>query len=168
MFLMAAAGGGCHPSMEPPNPDAATMGWLQAADKGSPAIDIGLHQKQWVFMKGASWCGKPVRQQIVVSGRESRDSAAGWPCLVWPEAAMKLLVVEDDLPLQSALQRLLGQWGYASELAGTGAEALAWLERELFDLVLLDLGLDRSRLARRICCLLKICRSSICWSCWRM
>ena len=81
---------------------------------------------------------------------------------------MKLLVVEDDLPLQSALQRLLGQWGYASELAGTGAEALAWLERELFDLVLLDLGLDRSRLARRICCLLKICRSSICWSCWRM
>lgn len=66
---------------------------------------------------------------------------------------MKLLLVEDDLPLQSALQRLLGQWGYATELAGTGAEALAWLERELFDLVLLDLGLpdrDGLRLCREL------------------
>jgi DNA-binding response OmpR family regulator len=54
---------------------------------------------------------------------------------------MKLLVVEDDPPLQAALLRLLAQWGYATELASTAADALAWLERELFDLVLLDLGL---------------------------
>ncbi|MFN9628919.1 MAG: response regulator transcription factor [Cyanobacteriota bacterium] len=54
---------------------------------------------------------------------------------------MKLLVVEDDAPLQAALLRLLGQWGYATEAASTGDEALNWLERELFDLVVLDLGL---------------------------
>jgi DNA-binding response OmpR family regulator len=54
---------------------------------------------------------------------------------------MKLLVVEDDPPLQAALLRLLAQWGYATEMAATAGEALAWLERELFDLVLLDLGL---------------------------
>jgi DNA-binding response OmpR family regulator len=61
---------------------------------------------------------------------------------------MKLLVVEDDPPLQAALLRLLGQWGYACERATTAGEALAWLERELFDLVLLDLGLpDRDGLA---------------------
>lgn len=54
---------------------------------------------------------------------------------------MKLLVVEDDPPLRSALLRLLAQWGYATEMAGSAAEALGWLERELFDLVLLDLGL---------------------------
>jgi DNA-binding response OmpR family regulator len=54
---------------------------------------------------------------------------------------MKLLVVEDDPPLQSALLRLLSQWGYATEMATTAGEALGWLERELFDLVLLDLGL---------------------------
>jgi DNA-binding response OmpR family regulator len=54
---------------------------------------------------------------------------------------MKLLVVEDDAPLRTALLRLLGQWGYAAEGAPTGRDALAWLERELFDLVLLDLGL---------------------------
>lgn len=61
---------------------------------------------------------------------------------------MKLLVVEDDPPLQAALLRLLGQWGYATEQASTAAEALGWLERELFDLVLLDLGLpDRDGLS---------------------
>jgi DNA-binding response OmpR family regulator len=61
---------------------------------------------------------------------------------------MKLLVVEDDPALQQALLRLLGQWGYAAEAAGTAATALGWLEKELFDLVLLDLGLpDRDGLS---------------------
>lgn len=54
---------------------------------------------------------------------------------------MKLLLVEDDPALQNAMQRLLRHWGYGLELAGTGAEALGWLEQERFDLVLLDLGL---------------------------
>ena len=54
---------------------------------------------------------------------------------------MKLLIVEDDPALQDAMPRLLRQWGYGLELAGTGAEALGWLQQERFDLVLLDLGL---------------------------
>ena len=54
---------------------------------------------------------------------------------------MKLLVVENDPTLQAALLRLLAQWGYATEKAATAYEALGWLEREQFDLVLLDLGL---------------------------
>jgi len=69
---------------------------------------------------------------------------------------MKLLVVEDDPPLQAALLRLLSQWGYATEHASTAAEALGWLERELFDLVLLDLGLpdrDGLSLCRQLRCL---------------
>lgn len=54
---------------------------------------------------------------------------------------MKVLVVEDDPTLRQALLRLLAQWGYGAEAADTVAEGLAWLERDLFDLVLLDLGL---------------------------
>jgi DNA-binding response OmpR family regulator len=50
---------------------------------------------------------------------------------------MKLLVVEDDPPLQASLLRLLVQWGYGDELVTTAAEAPASLERELFDLVLM-------------------------------
>lgn len=66
---------------------------------------------------------------------------------------MKLLVVEDEPTLQAALLRLLGQWGYAAEAAASGWEALAWLDRELFDLVLLDLGLpdtDGHAVCRRL------------------
>ncbi|MEB3318453.1 MAG: response regulator transcription factor [Cyanobacteriota bacterium] len=54
---------------------------------------------------------------------------------------MKLLVIEDYEALQGALLRLLSQWGYATEVASTGGEALSWLERDRFDLLLLDLGL---------------------------
>lgn len=54
---------------------------------------------------------------------------------------MKLLLVEDDPTLQQALRRLLVQWGYAVEASSTAAGALAWLEQERFDLLLLDLGL---------------------------
>ena len=54
---------------------------------------------------------------------------------------MKLLVVEDDDALRMVLLRLLGQWGYATEAASTAGEARGWLERELFDLLMLDLGL---------------------------
>jgi DNA-binding response OmpR family regulator len=61
---------------------------------------------------------------------------------------MKLLVVEDDPGLRTSLLRLLGQWGYGAEAAADGSQAEAWLEREPFDLVLLDLGLpDRDGLA---------------------
>jgi DNA-binding response OmpR family regulator len=54
---------------------------------------------------------------------------------------MKVLVVEDDDALRAALLRLLAQWGYATEAASTAREARGWLEREPFDLLMLDLGL---------------------------
>ena len=54
---------------------------------------------------------------------------------------MKILIVEDDAALQQALQRLLAQWGYALASAGDGPTALALLEQEPVDLVLLDVSL---------------------------
>ena len=42
---------------------------------------------------------------------------------------MKLLLVEDDPTLQDVMQRLLLQWGYGLEVAGTGGEAMGWLEQ---------------------------------------
>jgi len=38
---------------------------------------------------------------------------------------MKLLLAEDDPILPVAMQRLLRQWGYGLELAGTGATGQA-------------------------------------------
>ncbi len=54
---------------------------------------------------------------------------------------MKILLVEDDQALAAALQRSLENHGQLVEAIGDGAQALAWLGSESFDLVVLDLGL---------------------------
>lgn len=54
---------------------------------------------------------------------------------------MKILLVEDDQALAEALQRALEMHGQVVDLIGDGAQALAWLDNERFDLVVLDLGL---------------------------
>ena len=53
--LLLAAQGGCLPSMEPPNPVAATMDLAAGSGKVPRTIDTGLHRRQRAFMKGASW-----------------------------------------------------------------------------------------------------------------
>jgi hypothetical protein len=51
--LLAAAQGGCLPSMEPPNPVAATMGPPSGASKDCSTSNTGLHCGQRGFMKEA-------------------------------------------------------------------------------------------------------------------
>jgi two-component system sensor histidine kinase/response regulator len=48
------------------------------------------------------------------------------------------LLVEDNSINQSVLVRLLGKRGYTVAVAGNGRQALAVLEQEQFDLVLMD------------------------------
>ena len=52
--LLSAAQGGCLPSMEPPNPVAATMLPTPGASEGCSTSDTGLQGRQRGFMKGAS------------------------------------------------------------------------------------------------------------------
>ena len=54
---------------------------------------------------------------------------------------MKILLVEDDQALANALQRALEMHGPVVDLISDGAQALAWLANERFDLIVLDLGL---------------------------
>ena len=75
----------------------------------------------------------------------------------WEEAGersgVKLLVVEDDPGLQQALCDLIRGWGYTCQAVERGADALALLGQDAFDLVLLDLGLpdlDGLEVARRL------------------
>lgn len=56
---------------------------------------------------------------------------------------MKLLVVEDDASIRTAICELLQQWGYVSEEAHDGQAALQFLEHDDFDLVILDLNLPK-------------------------
>ena len=52
--------------------------------------------------------------------------------------SLHVLVAEDNPINQKLVVALLGRGGHTMRLAGTGLEALAWLEREQFDLVLMD------------------------------
>ncbi len=54
---------------------------------------------------------------------------------------MKILLVEDDEALADGLSRSLSGWGFDITLAATGAYADTALRTQLFDLVILDLGL---------------------------
>ncbi|MAE70268.1 MAG: hypothetical protein CME06_07335 [Gemmatimonadetes bacterium] len=52
-----------------------------------------------------------------------------------------VLVIEDDLPLLEVIESVLRDDGYAVTTASTGREAGAQFSREVFELVLLDVGL---------------------------
>lgn len=58
---------------------------------------------------------------------------------------MRLLVVDDEQPVRSLLRNFLQDRGYEVETAASGQQALEFVRRQSFDLVLLDLmlpGLD--------------------------
>ena len=68
-----------------------------------------------------------------------------------PEA--HILVVDDEIEFREFLRILLESKGYVVEEAHNGIEALAKLEQEPFDLVLLDVrmpGMDGLELVRRM------------------
>lgn len=53
----------------------------------------------------------------------------------------EILIVEDDLALGSLIEEVLGKSGHSITRAYSGSEALLLLERDSFDLILLDLML---------------------------
>jgi CheY-like chemotaxis protein len=53
----------------------------------------------------------------------------------------RILIVEDDQYLREAFRTMLEDGGYQVSEAGSGAQALAVLEQEKPDIILLDLGL---------------------------
>lgn len=50
----------------------------------------------------------------------------------------KILVVDDESGIRSTLQGVLGDEGWETRTAITGEEALTLLEKESFDVVILD------------------------------
>ena len=54
---------------------------------------------------------------------------------------MRVLVVEDDLAIANAVRAGLTGEGWASDVVGSGSEALAWAAEYPYDVVLLDLVL---------------------------
>jgi DNA-binding response OmpR family regulator len=56
---------------------------------------------------------------------------------------MQILIVEDESKLACALQQGLAEEGFSAAVALSGEDALAWLERNTADLLLLDVMLSK-------------------------
>jgi CheY-like chemotaxis protein len=63
-------------------------------------------------------------------GESNGDSA--------PRQVLRILLAEDNPVNQRVAARLLEKRGHQVALAANGREALAWLDRERFDLILMD------------------------------
>ncbi len=56
-----------------------------------------------------------------------------------PDSQKKVLIVEDERPLAHALQLKLEHEGFTVSVATNGQECLDFLDRQQFDIILLDL-----------------------------
>ncbi len=55
----------------------------------------------------------------------------------------RILIIEDEKPMARALNLMLTHAGFKTQIASNGVEGLALLEKENFDLVLLDLVMPK-------------------------
>ncbi|MGE4291105.1 MAG: transporter substrate-binding domain-containing protein [Desulfovibrio sp.] len=78
----------------------------------------------------------PFRLPAVVEELDCATSAL--PEIPAPESFRRVLVVEDDELSLQVVQRMLAKMGYASVPARNGREALSLLEKQDFDLVIMD------------------------------
>src|SRR5262245_37989047 len=85
-------------------------------------------------------------------------SASGFLAQDAPGAPACVLIVDDDIGSRSTVAALLSPLGYRLRFAASGEEALASVEEEVPDLVLMDVmmpGLDGFEVCRRLRALLR-------------
>ncbi len=98
----------------------------------------------------------PLRALLVRLVTGERDRALGDRRIdptLGQRVPLRILVVDDNAVNLRVAQRLLERMGYRADLAGSGPEALAALQRQPYDVVLLDVQMpemDGFEVARRV------------------
>ncbi|HET8776482.1 MAG TPA: GAF domain-containing protein, partial [Candidatus Limnocylindria bacterium] len=110
---------------------------------------IGLREREDAPI--AAWLAKPVKPSalfdtvasVLLGEAVARPRAETPPAVVGDEALgrrhpLRILLAEDNPVNQKLALRLLQQMAYAADVAADGREAIAALEREAYDVVLMD------------------------------
>ncbi|HWQ91985.1 MAG TPA: response regulator, partial [Clostridia bacterium] len=129
---------------------------------------VGIRTECAEFAKHsvAGFLTKPIKAgplhgliQKVISGAKPTAAAPVTQTKLDPNLAarlpLRILLCDDNLINQKVALRLLKQMGYSADLAGNGLEALAALERQVYDLIFMDVmmpemgGLEATQAIRK-------------------
>jgi two-component system sensor histidine kinase RpfC len=84
---------------------------------------------------------EPAPRDGAVSGAASASPAAVPPTLPAPARKLKILIAEDNSANRKILRRILEMAGHQTAVVNDGEAALAVLDRDRFDLVLMDINM---------------------------
>lgn len=118
-------------------------------DTGKPGHGLGMHISKLLTARLGGTIAVENRPAggaaiiIDLPGSAWRPVAGGASVELPDLSRVKVLVAEDSQTNQMIIGQMLAQMGAAFEMAADGVEALHWLERENFDIALIDIEMPR-------------------------